>query len=497
MSPSVSSDRSLEQPRVTAALDPEVDATLCEASPQSAEGVWLNDVQSQLNATRVAAVVRPATVDELIVAVRRARQRGLSVSVAGGRHAMGGQQFCQDALHLDVTGLNRVVRLDVERGLVTVEAGIMWPELIAQLHARQPGVVDCWTIREKQTGVDDVTLGGSLAANVHGRGLTHPPIVSDVESFELVTPRGELVHCSRREQSHLFALAIGGYGLFGIMARVTLRLVRRFKVRRRVRIGPVRDLPTLYAHCVGHEFAFGDCQYSIDLTCDAELHPGVCAGYERVPLDSPAPQAARQLAREDWARLYRLIRTDKPQAFAEYARYYESTEGQTYWSDTMQLAGAFQGHRDAVRPDEGTEMITEAYVRHDDLIDFLRAVRGDLLAHGADVSYGTIRFIEPDRETFLPWARERFACVVCNLHVRNSDAGRAEARGHFRRILDRVVGFGGAFYLTYHRWATPNHLRACYPGIDEFFRLKREHDPDGLFQSNWYRHYEREFGTAM
>ena len=56
-----------------------------------------------------------------------------------------------------------------------------------------------------------------------------------------------------------------------------------------------------------------------------------------------------------------------------------------------------------------------------------------------------------------------------------------------------MTRFGGSFYLTYHRWATPQHVSACYPKIAEFFRLKRHFDPRGLFQSDWYRHYSPEF----
>ena len=351
---------------------PERDRTTVH--PSKASGVWVNDIQSQLNSTCVRCILRPHTVDELHQIVRSASESRECVSVAGGRHAMGGQQFGRETVHVDVTGLDRVVALDTERGLVTVEAGIMWPALIDELHRRQPGVVDCWTIREKQTGVDDVTIGGSLSANVHGRGLTRPPFVSDIESFDLIDARGRLVHCSRSENSELFSLAIGGYGLFGVVVRVTLRLVRRLKVRRLVAVLPVRELLPVIDQRVQDGFLFGDCQYSIDLTCDAEQHPGVCACYQPVSMETPISPNAAELSRDDWARLYRLIRADKARAFEEYACHYQRTDGQVYWSDTHQLAGNFTGHRDAVRSDLGTEMITEAYVRRDDLVDFLGTV---------------------------------------------------------------------------------------------------------------------------
>ena len=91
-----------------------------------------------------------------------------------------------------------------------------------------------------------MTIGGALAANIHGRGLRLRPIIADVDSFDLVDRTGALVRCSRTMHRELFALAIGGYGLFGVIARVTLRLTRRHKVERRVSIVDINDLPELF-----------------------------------------------------------------------------------------------------------------------------------------------------------------------------------------------------------------------------------------------------------
>ncbi|MGH7819706.1 MAG: FAD-binding protein, partial [Candidatus Binatia bacterium] len=93
-------------------------------------GGVLNDVHSGLNATRVADVVPLRSTADVVRALRRARAEGLAVSVAGGRHAMGGQQFGTGTLHLDTRPMSRILSLDTERGVVDVEAGIQWPELI-------------------------------------------------------------------------------------------------------------------------------------------------------------------------------------------------------------------------------------------------------------------------------------------------------------------------------------------------------------------------------
>src|SRR5258708_1008580 len=121
-------------------------------------GIEVNDVQSHLNATRVHEIKHPRSIDDVQIALREAQRQGRAVSVAGGRHAMGTQQFGSDALLLDTRDLKRVVKFDKETGRITVEAGIEWPELIEYLVAEQAGQQESWAIREKQTGVDRVSL---------------------------------------------------------------------------------------------------------------------------------------------------------------------------------------------------------------------------------------------------------------------------------------------------------------------------------------------------
>ena len=461
------------------------------SAPPRSKGVPVNDQQSQLNETRVARIEQPESVAGVQAVLAAAARESLAVSIAGGRHAMGGQQFGRGTILVDLTALKRVLTLDRRKGRVTAEAGIMWPELIECLHALQPGVAQPWTIREKQTGVDRVTLGGSLSANVHGRGLKNPPIIADVESFDLVDASGGLVTCSRRKNRELFSLAIGGYGLFGVIVRVTLCLVRRFKVRREVEIIAVRDLLPKIKARMAEGYLFGDCQYSPHLDDSGQPHPGVFSCYRPVPISSPVTPARVELSAEDWARLYSLVRTDKPRAFAVYRDHYLSTQGQVYWSDTDQLAGAFSGHRDAVIAERGTEMISEVYLPWSQFLPFMIQAKRDFLRHRVDVSYGTIRFIERDRESFLPWARKRFVCIVCNLHVIHTPAGVAKARRDFRRLFDLALAHGGSFYLTYHRWATRGQLLAAHPRLPEFLRRKRKWDPEERFQSDWYRHLKR------
>jgi len=462
------------------------------ADPQL--GVLVNDVHSALNETVVRGVLRPRTVADLQAIVKDAGATGSGLSICGSRHAMGGQQFGHDVPLVDTTLLNRVLGLDVERGLITVEAGVDWVALVNHLQWAFPAPQDAWGIIQKQTGADRLTIGGALSANIHGRGLRLRPIVADVESFDLLDARGNLRHCSRTANADLFALAIGGYGLFGPIVRVTLRLARRHKLERRVAIACVNDLPRLFDMRVREGYEYGDFQFATDPASREFLQVGVFSCYRPVHLDTPISDEQRALSVHEWRRLLRLAHTAKSRAFAEYARYYMATDGQYYWSDSHQLFDYPDGYheeldRDLGVPMRGSEMISELYVPREALPQFMATVRADARRHDVNIIYGTIRVIEQDDETFLAWARERWACVVFNLHVDHAPEGIEKAAGDFRRLIDRAAELGGSYYLTYHRWATADQVRRCHPRMTAFLREKRRLDPANVFRSDWHAHH--------
>src|SRR4051812_15072413 len=130
----------------------------------------VNDVHSQLNETAVARVVQAGGTGELQQVVQHAAATGQRISIAGGRHAMGGQQFGTGGLLLDMTRMNRVLDLDSQSGLVVVEAGIQWPELVNHLLWAGAGQAEPWGIIQKQTGADRFSIGGSDAGDNHGGG---------------------------------------------------------------------------------------------------------------------------------------------------------------------------------------------------------------------------------------------------------------------------------------------------------------------------------------
>lgn len=462
-------------------------------------GQSVNDVHSQLNETRVGGIVEPDSVCALQALMRRARDEGRAVSVAGGRHAMGGQQFAGGALLVDMRRMNRVLSFDPSAYEIEVEAGIQWPELINFTVESQRGQkMRQASIVQKQTGADNLTIGGALAANIHGRGLCLKPFINDVESFVLVDAEGETRVCSRQENRELFRLAIGGYGLFGIITSVRLRLTRRRKLERVAEITTTGEVTGAFEERITDNFLYGDFQFATDADSTDFLRTGVFSCYRPVADETPMPDEGVELCAEDWQNLYYLAHVNRRRAFEVYSKHYLATSGQLYWSDTHQLSVYLDDYHTQLDVRLGaqvraTEMITEVYVPRAALAEFLERVRRDFRRHAVELIYGTVRLIKRDDESFLAWAKEDYACVVFNLHTEHSAVGLAKARIDFRRLIARAIELGGSYYLTYHRWATREQVETCYPQLPEFLRLKRHYDPAETLQSDWYRHYKKMF----
>jgi FAD/FMN-containing dehydrogenase len=103
-------------------------------------------------------------------------------------------------------GLDRVLRHDVELGLLEVQAGVPWGALAA--------------VRGAQSFRG--TVGRSVAENLPGPD--GQPLVAHVRALTLATADGQLRRASRERAPELFRLAVGGMGAFGPFYSLTLDL---------------------------------------------------------------------------------------------------------------------------------------------------------------------------------------------------------------------------------------------------------------------------------
>jgi FAD/FMN-containing dehydrogenase len=133
------------------------------------------------------------------------------------RAPLSAQELCQsvrECTPIDASRLDRVLGVDETRGLVEVQSGAAWKTLAARL---RPGDGLAQEVRTTHP-----TIGESVACNA--AGPDGRPTVGHVQSFTMVTPDGQLRRVDRMSNPGLFALVVGGQGLFGATYSVTLRL---------------------------------------------------------------------------------------------------------------------------------------------------------------------------------------------------------------------------------------------------------------------------------
>lgn len=162
------------------------------------------------------AVASPTSAEELAALLSRDDTR--RVTIRGAGQSTEGQSLGDD-LVVSTARLDRVVA--IEDGHVVVQAGITWRALLEALRGtgRAPPIVPGWT---------DATLGGSIATCGFGKGSHRDGTIADhVLSMLVVTGDGRRIRCSRTQAGWLFDAVIGGFGLFGVVAEATLRLVPR------------------------------------------------------------------------------------------------------------------------------------------------------------------------------------------------------------------------------------------------------------------------------
>jgi len=157
---------------------------------------------------RPALIARCAGADDVVEAVRFAREQDLPVSVRGGGHSVAGHAVCDAGLMIDLS-LMKAVRVDPVARTARAAGGVLWRELDAttQEHglATTGGIIS-------HTGIGGLTLGGGLGHLMRKHGLT----VDNLRSVDLVTADGERLHVDAPTEPELFWGLRGGGGNFGI-----------------------------------------------------------------------------------------------------------------------------------------------------------------------------------------------------------------------------------------------------------------------------------------
>ena len=445
------------------------------------------DDVSRMNATDVHAIVDiPVELEraeqQLRELLESAREQGLKVSIAGARHSMGGHTFYPGGLTVNTLPLNGM-ELDAETGILRVQSGALWSDIIPWLDKRGRSVA-------VMQSNNSFSVGGSISVNCHGWQYGRPPIASTVVSFRLMKADGTIVRCSRDENTELFSLVLGGYGLFGVILDVELRTVPNVRYRLETFVVPADDSLATYDR-------------------EASAHSDVAMVYARmnvskekfldevmlyVLIDEPAPDGSLpELEEAGFVSLRRhIFRGSVDSDYGKRLRWKAETKlkpkltGSIYSRNQLLNEGVevFQN-----RSADTTDILHEYFVPRESVAAFVQELREIIPRRQGNLLNVTVRQVETDTDTFLRYADREMLALVMLFNQPLTKAGDEQMRAMTRDMIDAALRNGGRYYLPYRLHATVEQFHRAYPQAREFFKLKRKYDPDGLFQNTFYARY--------
>ena len=165
-----------------------------------------------------AYVFKPKCDEDIAEAFRLAEKMGLTVTARGAGRSYNDASLNGGGIVLDLSEMNRIVSWDPQTGRVTAEPGVTLQKLWQHIEPEGwwPPVV---------SGTMLTTLGGCLAANVHGKNnFKMGPIGEHVIEFTARLPSGAQVTCSPKKNADLFYSMISGLGMLGIFTSITLQM---------------------------------------------------------------------------------------------------------------------------------------------------------------------------------------------------------------------------------------------------------------------------------
>ena len=162
----------------------------------------------------------PAGLDGVRRAVLTARRRGLTVKAVGAGHSFSPIAEAPGVL-IDLQELTGVVRVDRERGRVTLRAGTRLHE-IPRLLARYGLAM------ENLGDIDRQTISGAISTGTHGTGARFRGLAAQVVGVVLVTADGELLRVDQHESPGLLPAVAVGLGALGVLVEITLQCVPAF-----------------------------------------------------------------------------------------------------------------------------------------------------------------------------------------------------------------------------------------------------------------------------
>ncbi len=425
--------------------------------------------------------------DTLIAVIRKelkeaaAEQRPFNVGAA--RHSMGGQAIPRDGTA--VTFDNGAVEIDSANARYLAHAGARWSQVIAKLDPQG------WSPAVMQSN-NDFGVAATFSVNAHGWPVPYGPMGATVRSLRMILPSGELVTCSPTENAKLFNMAMGGYGLVGVILDLEVDMVPNTRLQPQFETMAASDFPARFQAAVEDNavtMAYG----RLNVERASFFEQALLVTYRETADQSDLPPAQGSGWMSHVAgRLYRAQLGSEP------------FKGFRWWNETSLLPalGGGEAIRNSLinepvvtlddRDPDRTDILHEYFVSFDAFDNFLTACREVIPGSYQEFLNVTLRYIAQDDQSDLSYATTPRIAAVMSFSQEMTRRAEADMRRMTEDLIDRIAADGGAYYLPYRPHARLDQLASIYVGAAAFAQAKRTLDPQLILRNNlWDSYLER------
>ena len=420
-------------------------------------------------------VTQPADAAGVEEALRDATS---PVIARGLGRSYGDAAQCGGGLVLDTSALSFMGPID-EGGVVEVGAG-------ASLQRLMHEVIPAGWFVAVSPGTRYVTVGGAIAADVHGKNHHRDgSFTRHVLQMRVATPTGTFM-VSPDEQPDLFWATAGGMGLTGVVVSATLRLIPIETSWMRVDSERFRRLDDLMGTM---EKTDRDYRYSVAwLDCLPNR-----AGERRAVLTrgDHAPSAAlphRLRARSREAPGEPVVRVPRPMPGRLVNRLSVRALNEAVFHASSTTQGALRPLAAFFHPLDGIGSWNLLY-GPDGFVQYQFASppdRGDVIEDAVEAISGSglpsflavLKRFGPGTPGPLSFAQEGWTLAL------DFPLGPPGLPALLDRLDEMVAGTGGRVYLAKDARLRPELLSVMYPRLAEMDAVCRRVDPDGVMSSD-------------
>jgi len=425
-------------------------------------------------------VYRPESVEDLKEMLSCQKEKQIAYGL--------GRSYGDTALNKDegLTLFNKfdhMLSFDEESGILICEAGVSLEEIINIFLPRG-------YFLPVTPGTKYVTVGGAIANDVHGKNHHVDGCFSEyVLEFDLLLATGETIKCSREENTDAFWATIGGIGLTGFITRAVIQLIRVETSYIKATYEKAENLDAAFEKFVENDANFKysvawiDCLSTGSSLGRSVLMRGEHALKEELPakIKEPfKPSKGSMLKMPINAPSFAL----NPVSISAFnALYYASFKNETKIVDSTSFFHPLDAIDDwnKLYGKKGFIQYQAVFPKANDPKAGIRKLLERLTEEKCSSFLAVLKSSGPANKGLLSFPMEGYTLAL-DIPIKN------DSLFSFLKELDEIVlSHGGRVYLAKDATIDPDTFKKMYPRWEEFIRIKKELDPDGLFSSSMSR----------